>query len=509
MELCIECQANSTASRSRDSNNNNTTGECTVAWGVCNHAFHFHCISGESNVNLSNGLSLSIDRILDSANNHVMAYSSEAGGVLPASLTKFHNNGIKECVELLFEDGSKLICTENHEILMEAGRFEQAKQLVANQTRVQFSAKYPPAFLSNSNVSNEQYRLKLSEGVEYEWQDTSSRFLAMAAVRLLSAQLIEQSSHIHLTQELDTVAVAEDIQLLTNTKPSGIWRNDDSSLYCVQINQFLSPLTLAQFTELLSHPNCPLELVREFLAVLCGYNLILPSINLNGNSVGKAFLYVNNPFLTLLHNEQQQLIEKIAALFQRMEIEVQFSNSNGCSVLSFNSLLPIHDKLGLRYNHLNSLRLTALSAAVNVLNTNNTVQVNNWLQESSVNSLLIDEINQLKSLERRAEAINAPIPFTTYNPPLPQPVCGKHESTSLQDKVLPLFSLQLMSVTKLGALPVYDITVESPYHSYVANGLIVHNCITRWLRTRGVNIATHSNNFLPPRLLLILSSVLV
>lgn len=35
MEPCIECQPNSI---------NNLTETCIAAWGVCNHAFHSHCI---------------------------------------------------------------------------------------------------------------------------------------------------------------------------------------------------------------------------------------------------------------------------------------------------------------------------------------------------------------------------------------------------------------------------------------------------------------------------------
>ncbi|KAF6003920.1 hypothetical protein CCYA_CCYA05G1519 [Cyanidiococcus yangmingshanensis] len=36
MDLCLECQADPQNARA---------SECVVAWGVCNHAFHSHCIN--------------------------------------------------------------------------------------------------------------------------------------------------------------------------------------------------------------------------------------------------------------------------------------------------------------------------------------------------------------------------------------------------------------------------------------------------------------------------------
>jgi len=52
MESCIECQSSDNQMGTGGADGSNVAlnvgaqrRECTVAWGVCNHAFHLHCIS--------------------------------------------------------------------------------------------------------------------------------------------------------------------------------------------------------------------------------------------------------------------------------------------------------------------------------------------------------------------------------------------------------------------------------------------------------------------------------
>ena len=44
------------------------------------------------------------------------------------------------------------------------------------------------------------------------------------------------------------------------------------------------------------------------------------------------------------------------------------------------------------------------------------------------------------------------------------------------DGAIGVFKDKIVSIQELGAEPVYDITMEEPYHNYVANSIVVHNC---------------------------------
>ncbi len=45
IDVCIECQPSLKQAVKEGSQGVDEEGNCRIAWGVCQHAFHFHCIS--------------------------------------------------------------------------------------------------------------------------------------------------------------------------------------------------------------------------------------------------------------------------------------------------------------------------------------------------------------------------------------------------------------------------------------------------------------------------------
>ena len=75
-----------------------------------------HCISAGTLVSLANGTSKAIENV--QVGDTVITCNEKTQNLEHKKVTKVMDNGLKECVELILLDGSSLICTEDHRILV-------------------------------------------------------------------------------------------------------------------------------------------------------------------------------------------------------------------------------------------------------------------------------------------------------------------------------------------------------------------------------------------------------
>src|SRR5438552_8773200 len=80
------------------------------------------CIAAGTQVLLSNGTAKRIEDLPVSGGSRQFGPSSSREHVL-ASQTENMNQGIRECVSLVLQDGRSLVCTPDHEILGADGRW--------------------------------------------------------------------------------------------------------------------------------------------------------------------------------------------------------------------------------------------------------------------------------------------------------------------------------------------------------------------------------------------------
>ena len=91
---------------------------------VCN----FNCVAKGTLVMMADGSGIPIEE-LKTNNKPIIAWDPDSKALVPAKQIAFFNQGKKECVELVFSDGRKIVCTPDHRFLSFENTWIEAKDI--------------------------------------------------------------------------------------------------------------------------------------------------------------------------------------------------------------------------------------------------------------------------------------------------------------------------------------------------------------------------------------------
>ena len=91
------------------------------------------CVDGDTQVNLANGINLSIKNLKDN-NHNVVAWDSDVKQLVSTPQTMFMDQGERECIELTLADGRTIICTPDHKFYTNNDEWIEAQYINVNET---------------------------------------------------------------------------------------------------------------------------------------------------------------------------------------------------------------------------------------------------------------------------------------------------------------------------------------------------------------------------------------
>jgi len=255
------------------------------------------CIAGGTPICLADGTSVPIEQVREGQ----VVLSHQDGVVSPTVVLAMMRQGVKECVELLFNDGRSLVCTPDHRLLLTDGRWVRADEIEVASVGGKLGGRghAKPEIIGGSFVSTSvEYPLRTNETTSWSLDVTASlgysldmstrRSHSLAFARLLGYVLTDgtasqQQISVFLGHTLDVNAVAADVQLLTGHRPHEIKRSINTPTIEVLLPAPLKTASIAvgvavgsrpdkvtSFPPFLLHPSCPLPIVLEFLGGLFG-----------------------------------------------------------------------------------------------------------------------------------------------------------------------------------------------------------------------------------------------
>ena len=394
------------------------------------------CARGDTPVSLRCGLSVMIEE-MDINKRYVLGWSESKNGMIPSKQCAFMDKGMRDCVELTFEDGRKLICTEDHPVLTCDNTWVKVKDLELHKTKVKTSVTYP--LMKVKDEIAECGGWMLSFGTRTLRTDTYNEYMrTLAFARILgllitdgsiSADGTRKQASVSLGHVIDVKQLLGDITMFCEINQM---KYKTKNYYFVNIpSEFLDdilqlggilrgrkidqPGTLPDF---ILDEKCPRPVIREFLGGMFGgdgHTCVL------GMHRGKRDVMTSVSFSKSKTHEHRESLQKMFEDMQKLlakcgihNTTIQNPRETSCSKKKFElkdksdatnrsfqltlhlpieQLIPFSEKIGFRYCCHKSQRL---EAGVSYRRLREEVcRQHNWL----VNR--VDEITHFKEIKAK------------------------------------------------------------------------------------------------------------
>ena len=376
-------------------------------------------------VTVSCGLSFKIEDFNDKQIS-VLGYNQEKDGMKPAKQTAFLYKGERECVDIYLEDGRKISCTPDHKLLIDNKEWVKAKDLKPGETRLKASVKYPTISINDELTHCNNWSYKICDDLTLKTDTMEEYFKSMAFARILGYILADGCiskttsgyvGTIFMGHQIDLATILKDLKLFTTIKQTNF---ENGNLYrislpasftkiLVQIKGIMigarvkQPTTLPEF---LLADNCPLPIIREFIAGLFGGDGHTCNISKN------TFSYVSfSQSKVIGHIDSlKAMMEQIKTWLAKFDIKgvtIQNSKINSASKkrdsddkknyevilhLDMSELIPFYEKIGFRYCCHKNQRMEA-DVAYTRLRTN-VIRQKKWI---------INRVNELTNYKEKKQ----------------------------------------------------------------------------------------------------------
>ena len=485
--------------------------------------FNF-CVAEDSRITLANSTSTPIQHVPGHVSTSLLSYSPKRAECVLQQTEGSHllRRGVKECVELLLEDGRKLVCTPDHRIRTLDGGVEV--QHLTSEHRVVVAAEGPLA----DEECDHQWALTLDCDNEHgvlcpitlHIRDRQNLARTSALFRLLGYTFSSSTTAIHATLDvehaMDASVLATDIALAIDCSPTDIAVSaallDHMPVHNIQLPAALLRLlhalrrdaTHAGLSRVLLSTDTPRSVVREFVAGLYGRRGTPPSVD----SHLVSWSAVQLPLPVSLSGDStaaSELATVVGSLGLHVKVEsrVDQAMTDSCCTLIVPTACTSEfaSRVGFRYSIQKQQRLGV--AAGWYRGEQIRAEQRAWLLNAASTLQAADSaLSWQDAVQRAVEQLKPDeVVFPDVIASLCSPTSANHRPTSnlsyksISDYLIdsaassifhpskqyhhrssyPTWHLSVVGCRAVGPRPTYDLSVHST-HLFVANGIVISNC---------------------------------